>query len=64
VDVEPSDEELHAFVGSMLSNLSKAISRPDVIDEAIRDRREMWVKLYRASLGFDVAASEGESRAD
>jgi hypothetical protein len=54
VDTEPSDDELRAFVGSMLSNLDRVLREPDVIDEAISDHREMWVMLYRASLGFDV----------
>lgn len=49
VDIEPSDEELHVFVGSLLSNLERLIDKPEVIDEAIRERREMWVQLYRAS---------------
>ena len=53
MDSEPSDEELHAFVGSMLSNLDWIAREPHVIDEAIREKREMWVLLYRASLGFD-----------
>jgi hypothetical protein len=54
VDTEPSDEELRAFVGSMLSNLDRLVHEPDAIDEAIRERRDVWVMLYRASLGFDV----------
>lgn len=52
MDSEPSDEELREFVASMLSNLDKLLREPDVIDEAIRENREMWVMLYRASLGF------------
>lgn len=48
----PSDEELRAFVDSMLSNLDKHLLEPEVVDEAIREHREMWVMLYRASLGF------------
>jgi len=51
---EPSDEELRAFVDSMLSNLDGQLREPVVIDETIREHREMWVMLYRASLGFDV----------
>lgn len=54
MDTEPSDEELHAFVGAMLSNPDRLLREPDVIDEAIREHREMWVLLYRASLGFDL----------
>ena len=54
---EPSDEELRAFVDSMLSNLDRHLREPVVIDEAIREHREMWVMLYRASLGFDVRES-------
>ena len=51
---EPSDDELRAFVGSMLSNLDRLLIEPAVVDEAIREHREMWVRLYRASLGMDV----------
>ena len=51
---EPNDEELRGFVASMLSNLDRLLREPGVIDEAIRDHREMWVLLYRASLGFDL----------
>lgn len=54
MDTEPSDEELRAFVASMLSNLDRLLREPAVIDEAIREHREMWVLLYRASLGFDI----------
>jgi hypothetical protein len=54
VDTEPTNEELRAFIDAMLSNLDKAIREPDVLDEAIRDHREMWVKLYRASLDADA----------
>ena len=38
----------------MLSNLDRLFREPEVIDESIREHREMWVLLYRASLGFDV----------
>ena len=41
----------------MLSNLDKYLREPDVIDEAIREHREMWVTLYRASLAFDIRDS-------
>jgi hypothetical protein len=54
VDSEPSDEQLRAFVSSMLSNLDRLLREPAVIDEAIREQRETWTLLYRASLGFDV----------
>jgi hypothetical protein len=57
VDTEPSDEELRAFVDSMLSNFDRRLREPVVIDEAIREQREIWVMLYRASLGFDVRDS-------
>jgi hypothetical protein len=57
VDTEPSDEELRAFVGSMLSNLDQLVREPAVIDDAVREHREMWVLLYRASFGFDVPDS-------
>ena len=54
MDTEPSDEELRAFVDSMLSNLDRLLREPLVIDEALSAHREMWVMLYRASLGVDV----------
>ena len=53
MDIEPSEEELRTFVESMLSNLEQ-LREPAVIDEAIRERHEMWVTLYRASLSLDA----------
>lgn len=57
MDGEPSDEELRVFVDSMLSNLERRLREPEVLDESIRAHRDMWVMLYRASLGFDVHGS-------
>ena len=56
MDTEPTDEELRAFIAAMLSNLDKRLREPEVIDEALRDQRYMWVMLYRASadLGTDA----------
>lgn len=54
MDTEPSDDELRAFIEAMLSNLDRHLREPEVIDETIRDHREMWVTLYRASMGFDA----------
>ena len=51
----PTDDELQAFVGSMLSNLDKQLREPEVIEEAIRNHRDLWTKLYRAGLGFDIS---------
>ena len=53
MDTQPDPDELRAFVDSMLSNLDRVLREPAVIDETIREHREMWVLLYRASLGFD-----------
>lgn len=57
MDTKPSDEELRTFVASMLSNLDRRLREPIVIDEAIRNHREMWMMLYRASLDFNVRDS-------
>ena len=57
MDTEPSEEELRAFAHSMLSNLDGLLREPDVVDEALREHREMWVMLYRASLGLDLPNS-------
>jgi len=51
---DPTDDELRRFVGAMLSNLDKQLREPEVIDEAIRNHRDMWTKLYQAGLGFDI----------
>ena len=53
MDTQPNDEELRAFVHSMLSNVDKHLREPNVVDEAIREHREMWVMLYRANLDFE-----------
>ena len=58
----PSDEELRAFVQSMLSNLDRLLREPEVIDDAIRRHRDLWEKLYEVSRGFgDVADRREES---
>lgn len=49
---EPSDEELREFVSAMLSNLERVLHEPEVIDESIREYRDTWILLYRASSGF------------
>jgi hypothetical protein len=49
----PSDDELVAFVDALLSNLDRQLREPDVLAQAISDNRELWVMLYRASLGFE-----------
>ena len=54
MDSEPSDEELREFVASTLSDFDRLFQEPEVIDESIREHREMWLMLYRASLGLDV----------
>ena len=53
----PNDQELLAFVDSMLSNLDRQLREPHVLAQAISDHKEMWVMLYRVSLGFE----DGES---
>ena len=55
---EPTDEELRAFIDAMLWNVDKGIREPEVIDEAIRDHRDMWVMLYRASVDVDAVDPE------
>jgi hypothetical protein len=53
VVLEPSDDELLEFVNLMLSNLDRELREPDVLAEAVRERREMWVMLYRVSHGLE-----------
>lgn len=47
--LEPTDEELLEFIDLMLSNLDRELRAPDVLAEALRDRRELWVMLYQVS---------------
>lgn len=54
MDTEPTDEELRAFIDTMLSNVDKGIREPEVLDEAIRHHRESWVRLYRAGIDPDA----------
>ena len=37
----------------MLSNLDRRLREPEVIDEALREHRGLWVMLYRANQGLD-----------
>lgn len=37
----------------MLSNLDRRLREPEVIDEALREHRELWVTLYRVNQGLD-----------
>ncbi len=61
MSTEPTDDELRVFIDAMLSNLDKVVLEPEVIDEAIRDCRDMWVMLYRANLGADALDSPSQT---
>jgi hypothetical protein len=53
METGPTEDELRAFVESMLANLDRNLREPEVVDDAIREHREMWVMLYRASAAFE-----------
>ena len=59
METGPNDEELRAFVESMLANLDRNLREPEVVDAAIREHREMWVMLYRASASFEHPPEPG-----
>jgi hypothetical protein len=46
----PSDAELLAFAQSVLGDLEQ-LREPELLAAAISDTRELWLKLYEASLG-------------
>ena len=46
----PSDAELLAFAQSVLGDLEQ-LREPELLAAAIADNRELWSKLYQASLG-------------
>ena len=54
MEADPTDEELREFVDALLSNLDKQLREPEVIDDAIRRHRNMWVALYRSSSDLDA----------
>ena len=56
--LEPTDDELLEFVDLLLSNLDRELREPDVLAEAVNDRRDMWLMLYRVSREFE----DGEPR--
>lgn len=37
----------------MLSNLDRHLREPEVLAQAIREHRDLWVALYRASFAGD-----------
>ena len=51
---EPTNEELRAFIGALLSNVDSTIREPEVIDEAIRLHHDMWVMLYHCSVDAET----------
>lgn len=51
---DPTDDELLAFLDATLSHLDRRLREPEVLAEAIGHRRDLWVALYRASLGIEV----------
>jgi hypothetical protein len=48
--IHPSDAELLAFAQSVLGDLEQ-LREPELLAAAISDTRELWLKLYEASLG-------------
>ena len=62
MEIEPTDEDLRAFINVMLSNLDKNLREPEVIDHAPLNHRDMWLTLYRVSLGAETGFVAGPSR--
>jgi hypothetical protein len=48
--IHPGDAELLAFAQSVLGDLEQ-LREPELLAAAISDTRELWLKLYEASLG-------------
>lgn len=57
MEADPSDDELRAFAASLLGELAEPLREPEVLDETVRERRELWLMLYRVSQGFDLPDS-------
>lgn len=51
---DPTDDELRSFIRDMLLNGGKLLADPEAVEDALRDQREMWVLIYRASQGAEV----------
>ena len=53
----PSDADLLAFSQSVLGDLEQ-LREPELLAAAIADSRELWSKLYQASLGREDLGGE------
>lgn len=47
---DPTDQELLAFADSMFAHIGEQFREPAVLEQAIRDSRDLWVMLYRLNL--------------
>ena len=48
---EPPDHELRAFAVSLLGKFGSLFAEEVVVEEAIREHRDLWVMLYRTDRG-------------
>jgi hypothetical protein len=46
---EPTDEELIAFAESLLADFGDSVGDPELIREAVAERRDLWQTLYAVS---------------
>lgn len=54
---EPPDHELRAFAMSLLGKFGGLFTEEGIVEEAIREQRDLWVMLYRTDRGDIELAS-------
>ena len=48
---EPPDHELRAYAMSLLGKFGSLFTEEGIVEEAIREQRDLWVLLYRTDRG-------------
>ena len=60
VPPDPSDEELVTFAESLLTNVPASLRERRVLEEAVQQHRNTWLKLYEAAADLKRAGTAGE----
>lgn len=48
---EPPDHELRAYAMSVLGKFGGLFTEAKIVEEAVREQRDLWVLLYRTDRG-------------
>lgn len=48
---EPHDHELRTFAVSLLGKFGSLFAEADIVEETVREQRDLWVMLYHTDRG-------------